>query len=401
LRPYAATGPVELSFSAGDVLTVTKKDPNGWWEAEFKGKKGVIPSAFVTTYTTPGPAPSPKPQQDCQMVVEFNGRKKFLKVPVGSLAELQASLRQQLAITSSFDVTVLQEDFQEYIDLEDISFLPEKPKLKVVAQAMSWWGWSVDSTSWTTKGFETAPYSSLLVKEGTHIHHQPALDKFHLVASKLGFDPGVATKVFAIANETLFRIFEGYRDTLYAKHRANSGLFMKEDWNTMLEAEQRLKFITWLYAFSDRFHWNDKSRPKVIPMVQGTSEAAVWQICQQGFGVVGTTDDGYYGAGVYFTSKLGYADKYAKSGPDGSKPFIISMVIPGNSFPVVEHPFADPGGFKGKACRNGYQSHFTVVDGRSLNAFPIKVHIDPTTAADELVTFEGAQALPIFVFYTK
>jgi len=100
-----------------------------------------------------------------------------------------------------------------------------------------------------------------------------------------------------------------------------------------------------------------------VPMLQGTREGAVWQICQQGFGVVGTTDDGFYGAGVYFTSKLGYADKYAKSGPDGSKPFIVSMVIPGNSFPVVEHPFvsekdkkgtpvrkANADGYKGKAC---------------------------------------------------
>jgi len=189
--------PVELSFSAGDVLTVTKKDPNGWWEAEFNGKKGVIPSNYVQDYTSapslpalpvsvPVSVPSPvKQQEDCQMVVDFNGSKKFLKLPVGSLDELQASLRQQLGITSSFVVTVLQEDFQEYIDLEDISFLPEKPKLKIVAQAMSWWGWSVDST-WATKGFETTRYSSLLVKEGAHIHHQPALDKFNSLQPSSG-----------------------------------------------------------------------------------------------------------------------------------------------------------------------------------------------------------------------
>ena len=128
----------------------------------------------------------------------------------------------------------------------------------------------------------------------------------------------------------------------------------------------------------------------------------------EGFGVVGTTDDGFYGAGVYFTSKLGYADKYAKSGTDGSKPFIVSMVIPGNSFPVVEHPFAadgssaNPSGFKGKGCRGGYQSHFTLVDGRDINTtFPLRGPIDAATAADELVTFDSSQALPLFVFYTK
>jgi len=229
----------------------------------------------------------------------------------------------------------------------------------------------------------------------------------------------VATKVFAISNDKLLTNFENYRDTLYARHCANPGLFKKEDWMTMPEAEQRKKFITYHSDLSGKFSWNDKTKPRVVPMLQGTSESAVWQICQQGFGVVGTLDDGFYGAGVYFTSKLGYADKYAKSGPDGSKPFIVSMVIPGNSFPVVEHPFVDPpvyekdkkgitvrkanaDGFKGKACYSGYQSHFTLVEGRDINTtFPLRGPIDAATAADELVTFDSSQALPLFVFYTK
>jgi len=34
---------------------VTKKDPSGWWEAEFKGKKGRIPSNFVEEHTPAAP----------------------------------------------------------------------------------------------------------------------------------------------------------------------------------------------------------------------------------------------------------------------------------------------------------------------------------------------------------
>ena len=218
----------------------------------------------------------------------------------------------------------------------------------------------------------------------------------------------MATKVFAVSNEKLLTNFEGYRDILYAKHRVDSvALFKKDDWMTMLEAEQRKEFIDWHSDLCGKFSWNDKTRPRVVPMLQGTSEAAAWKICQQGFGVVGTTDDGFYGAGVYFTSKLGYADKYAKSGPDGSKPFLVSMIIPGNTFPVVENPFAtngliNPSGFLGKPCRSGYQSHFTLVDAKDIAArsFPIKGDVDDFTA-DELVTFDSSQALPLFVFYTK
>ena len=110
---------------------------------------------------------------------------------------------------------------------------------------------------------------------------------------QLGFDPKVATKIFAISNEKLLTSFENYRDTLYAKHRANPELFKKEDWMAMPEAQQ---FIAWHSDLSGKISWNDKTRPRVVPMLQGTSEGAVWQICQQGFGVVGTTDDGFYGA---------------------------------------------------------------------------------------------------------
>ena len=88
-------------------------------------------------------------------------------------------------------------------------------------------------------------------------------------------------------------------------------------------------------------------------MPQGTSEEAVWLICQQGFGIVGETDQLFYDRGMYFTSKLSYAANYAKeSGGDG-KVYLLSMVNAGNTFPVTEHP----GSLKGQACRLGYQSH--------------------------------------------
>jgi len=448
----------ELSIAPGDAIYVTKQMPNGAWEARINGRTGTVPGNLVldrsapTVHTAPLPYVAPPPLMatvpqppypvalpvyntslapssspaflppvdpsappetqtplERKVAVDYNGETRFLKLRTTSLDDLILSLREQLKVSTSMTVSYFDSEMDSYGLLDSVDDLPaNKIKLKVVTQTMSWWGWSVDSTSWATKGFETTRYSSLLVKEGPHIHHQPALDKFNLVAAMLGFDPRVVTKVFAISNDKLLTNFENYRDTLYAKHRANPGLFKKEEWMTMPEAEQRKKFINWHSDFSDKFPWNDKTRPRVIPMLQGTSEGAVWQICQQGFGVVGTTDDGYYGAGVYFTSKLRYASQYARAGADGNKSFIVSMVIPGNSFPVVEHPFAaagssaNPSGFKAKACRGGYQSHFTLVDGMDINdAFPLTEDIDPDTVADELITFDTSQALPLFVFYTQ
>jgi len=364
-------------------------------------------------HSVPFPAPPPASSPSLIVVpsvrkvaVEYNGEIRVLTPPVVSLEALSTFLREQLGITGQMTLNYFDPELEVFAVFDDLSLLPaEKPRLKILTQAKvilqssSWWAWS-PTESWITKGFETTRYSSLLVKEGVHIHHQPAFDKFLHLATQLGFDPAVAFKIFAISNEKLLTNFENYCDTLQAKHRANPALFKKDDWKLMPEVHSQ---------FSTKYSWNDGKRPRVIPMLQGTTEGAAWQICQQGFGVVGTTDDGFYGAGVYFTSKFGYANKYARSDLEGTKTFIVGMVIPGNSFPVVEHPFAadgsgkaNPSGFKGKACRTGYQSHFTVVDDTNIDtAFPVKGPFDWTSMADELVIFEGAQALPIFVFSTK
>jgi len=78
---------------------------------------------------------------------------------------------------------------------------------------------------------------------------------------------------------------------------------------------------------------------------------------------------------------------------------VASVVVPGNMLPVLEHP-EESGSLLGQACRTGYQSHFTMVDGTKESA-PLVDGIDETIAADELIVFEGSYALPLFVFYKK
>ena len=121
------------------------------------------------------------------------------------------------------------------------------------------------------------------------------------------------------------------------------------------------------------------------------------------------------------------------------KVFLISLVIPGNPYPVTEIPFTEdetgkileynPDGFYGKACQPGYQSHFTLSLDLSFHCstsnkqqttnktsklvgprdkknqentgpFPIQGTFDAQRDADELVVFESAQAVPLFIVYT-
>ena len=101
-------------------------------------------------------------------------------------------------------------DLDMFIILKNVDDLPkEKIKLKVVAQALSWWSWAPDA-SWSAKGYATTPYHSLLVKQGSHIHHAAALDKVKDAAKWLGFNPDQAYKIVAISNSTLLTNFDKY-----------------------------------------------------------------------------------------------------------------------------------------------------------------------------------------------
>lgn len=49
LYDYNAADDTELSFKAGDIITVTKNDKSipGWIEGELRGKRGLFPGNYV------------------------------------------------------------------------------------------------------------------------------------------------------------------------------------------------------------------------------------------------------------------------------------------------------------------------------------------------------------------
>ena len=141
-------------------------------------------------------------------------------------------------------------------------------------------------------------------------------------------------------------------------------------------------------------------------MIQGISENAGHRIAKNGFGTVATLDPGWYGQGIYFTSRMAYASRYARPARDGSLLFMVSVVIPGNVLPITETPYTkpplvNPAGYLGKPCKAGYQSHYTVVDS-SVHSFGLPTEGTSTvTSFDELVVFEPTRCLPLFLVYAK
>jgi len=237
--------------------------------------------------------------------------------------------------------------------------------------------------------------------------------------------------------------FEAMMESIGQKHKDSPNLFKKLDWEKPLwinnnndlkqklnesdaafakrkqeyekqrgEALRRQQFIQYLNQNISQFRdeFNDGSKLFKVPMIQGTIENAAWKIIENGFGTAATLDDGYYGKGVYLTTTFEYANTYSKD-----KVFVIALALPGNPFPIIEHPFKrdengevlssietgkkipNPEGYFGRACNPGYQSHYTIVKP----FYPIENEsVDLSKRyRDELVIFQDAQALPLFLIY--
>eukprot|EP00039_Didymoeca_costata_P008665 m.114735 g.114735 ORF g.114735 m.114735 type:complete len:1149 (-) comp14177_c1_seq5:2155-5601(-) len=47
LYDYEAQDVDELTLATGDIVTITKKDPSGWWQGKLKGKEGLFPGNYL------------------------------------------------------------------------------------------------------------------------------------------------------------------------------------------------------------------------------------------------------------------------------------------------------------------------------------------------------------------
>jgi len=142
--------------------------------------------------------------------------------------------------------------------------------------------------------------------------------------------------------------------------------------------------------FVASFDWNNEGKLPVVLLIHGTSGPIAFKIVKNGFSALSTLDSGWYGSGIYFTSSALYALPYysAKRQPS----VIISLVFPGNPFPVTEtRDSADT--LLGQPIKSGYQSHFvrTAPDGSPI------LKMTDKKVYDEIVIGQESQVFPIFI----
>jgi len=196
-------------------------------------------------------------------------------------------------------------------------------------------------------------------------------------------------KIYGVYSPRLVNMFLGFKSILEDRFENMEKLFVKKTWCEKDGSGMRQYTLEKFSMFSSRFSWNKTSSVNIIPLLHGTDFEIAKSICSRGFAALSTLDAGWYGQGIYFSSSARYIVPYyaTKKTPC----IIISYVIPGNPFPVIED-YRKDGSLLGKAITPGYQSHYVIT---TIHGVPVE---KPSgNSFDELVISQEAQVVPAFL----
>jgi len=210
-----------------------------------------------------------------------------------------------------------------------------------------------------------------------------AMSFFHL----LGFGDLKTTKVTAIYNPTLVSVFAG-TFTVF-KSRMFTPVFQSATWKRNDSTGARAFVLQNYHDFVSRCPWNDDDTPAIIPVAHGTNAHTGYAICQTGFASLSLLDQGFYGRGIYFSTKALYTYPYFATKKEPA--IIVSFLLPGNPYPVIEHHKSKET-LLGAAIKPGYNSHYVLTESNG------DVYSDPSKEIfDEIVIGQESQVVPVYL----
>jgi len=210
----------------------------------------------------------------------------------------------------------------------------------------------------------------------------------------LDIKPELVARVEAVFNGDLLKTFALERLKIERRLAEDAHNFAKKSWMMTSETAQNKERRKWTRQVLDNmienFPWNSDLRAHILPMIHGTDYSIALKICNAGFAKLCQLDPGFYGKGIYFSSNLEYCVPYFSYRAHPA--FIITFVVPGNSYPIIEKA-DDEKNFFGKALMPGYNSHFVITrkDGIAVDT------VAPKEYYSELVSDQEALALPAYI----
>lgn len=267
-----------------------------------------------------------------------------------------------------------------YLYGDNLNLLPDEV-------AWSYQNYKKNPFKWTFRGGSKAGYHFLELEPGTPIYEK-AHNLFSTFSPPQNY-PNLIKRIVAVYNPLLVHNFIGaYRVAL---SRSTKKEFMKQDWSYRETNLGKRQFVIEQYKKRfEQFDWNKDSTCPIIPAIHGTDFMIAEKICENGFAALSSLDAGYFGQGIYFTSYFLYTSPYICRRKSPS--IILSWVIPGNIYPVIEdHRAIDS--LLGAAIKPGYSSHYVITNksGEALQAPQNHFY-------DELVVGQESQITPAFIF---
>jgi len=169
-------------------------------------------------------------------------------------------------------------------------------------------------------------------------------------------------------------------------------MWTKQNWrSSTLELPLREHVWDKYNQFVAKCEWNKDIRTHILPAVHGTDIAIANAISETGFAALSSLDAGFFGKGIYFTTHSLYTLPYICSKRNPA--LILSWILPGNSYPVIEQPDG-PNTLCGGALKNGCNSHFIVTTKAGKPPTTIEVGAQ---VYDEIMIPQEAQIVPAFI----
>jgi len=255
----------------------------------------------------------------------------------------------------------------------NIKQLPEEVGLSFKSAAMD-----ILHLSWTrTDNF----YTKELIKNSREYSRVKNLFDDFLYGNTL-----TVLKITAVYNDNLVDAFVAGQTNWLIRLDDNQKLFQQNSWQDNMELRE------WVMdQFKSRitsFPWNEGAKFPILPACHGTDLKKALKICNSGFASLNTIDAGFYGKGIYVTSYAEYALRYAI----GNNPcIIISWILPGHPYPVIEHHKGE-NTLMGGPMKPKCQSHYVRTDNRGY------VFTAPrSTCFDEIVLAQENFIVPAFL----
>ena len=271
-----------------------------------------------------------------------------------------------------------------------------------------WWKFSSPSSSDADADRVLVP-----VVDNGEVKDTNLLEKLASFMPLLGGTTEDVSKAFWIKNPELVTLFERCLEEIAVKRQANPTEFDRQEWKEGQGGKQREQIRAHLDSIAEATS-SSLSLPSFlsspVPVIRLVSEGAAARIAKCGFSLSSSSGSGWYGNGIYLTTRMAYAARRAPPPKEGSQPsvFVVGLAIFGNSYPATEPPVlgatsSNSKSLVGKPCLGGYQSHYAAVDeGKKVNDAGLPLKEAPSAiSSDELVVFDPSQILPLFVIHSK